>query len=128
MRVVLDSSALLASLLDEPGAEDVDAVIDDAIVSSVNIAEVVERLARENNPPAMVRAIIDALPCAIAVPETDVAIDAGLLRIATRPAGLSLGDRFCLALARKLSAPAFTADRSWSTVADAVGVEVRLIR
>jgi PIN domain nuclease of toxin-antitoxin system len=128
MRIVLDSSALLASLLDEPGVEEVDAVIDDAIVSSVNIAEVVERLAREDNPAAMVRAIVDALPCAIAVPETDVAVDAGLLRAATRPAGLSLGDRFCLALARKLAAPVLTADRTWSSVADAVGVEVRLIR
>ena len=128
MRIILDSSALLAVLLDEPGSEKVEAVIDAAIISSVNIAEVAERLARDRNPPAQVRDIIMALPCMIAVPETDVAMDAGILRSLTRPAGLSLGDRFCLALARKLAAPVLTADRSWESVAEAVGVEVCLIR
>jgi ribonuclease VapC len=42
--------------------------------------------------------------------------------------GLSLGDRVCLALARSLSAPPMTADRSWELWADELEVDVRLIR
>lgn len=42
--------------------------------------------------------------------------------------GLSLGDRVCLALARSLSSPAFTAARSWQRWADDLGVDVRMIR
>jgi PIN domain nuclease of toxin-antitoxin system len=56
------------------------------------------------------------------------ALAAGHLRPATRGAGLSLGDRSCLALARTLGLPALTADRSWLGVADAVGVRVEMIR
>lgn len=128
MRVVLDASALLATLLGERGADVVDAVIEDAIISSVNIAEVAERLARNADSKSMIERIIADLPCMIAVPETATAIDAGTLRSLTKPAGLSLGDRFCLALARSLAAPVLTADRSWLSVAEAVGVDVRLIR
>jgi PIN domain nuclease of toxin-antitoxin system len=52
----------------------------------------------------------------------------GFLRPATRRAGLSLGERACLALAATLGLPAITADRGWQRVADAVGVQVRPIR
>jgi PIN domain nuclease of toxin-antitoxin system len=48
------------------------------------------------------------------------------LRPLTRPLGLSLGDRACLALAQQLRRPALTAERSWARLD--VGVEVRLIR
>ena len=42
--------------------------------------------------------------------------------------GLSLGDRYCLALARREGVPALTAERRWPEIADAAGVTVRLIR
>jgi PIN domain nuclease of toxin-antitoxin system len=48
------------------------------------------------------------------------------MRAPTRQAGLSLGDRACLALARELRCPALTADRQWAAID--VGVEIRLIR
>ena len=54
--------------------------------------------------------------------------DIGLLVPATRGTGLSLGDRTCLCLALRLGAPALTANRRWFDVAEAAGVEVRLIR
>ena len=50
------------------------------------------------------------------------------LRLATRTAGLSLGDRACLALAAELGAPALTADRSWTGIAEAAGVAVQVVR
>ncbi len=60
-------------------------------------------------------------------PDEAMAIDARLLAD-TRAAGLALGDRFCLALARRLRSPVLTADRVWAAIAEAVDVEVRLIR
>lgn len=62
-----------------------------------------------------------------AVPTAAICAEAAArLRPATRHAGLSLADRACLALARRLGVPAVTADRAWGDLD--VGVEVRLIR
>ena len=49
---------------------------------------------------------------------------AGALRAATRAAGLSLGDRACLALAQSLGATALTTDRPWTRLDCGVTVEV----
>lgn len=61
-------------------------------------------------------------------PDAALAHDIGMLVPATRAAGLSLGDRACLALARRLGVTALTAERRWADVAGVAGVEVRLIR
>ncbi len=47
-------------------------------------------------------------------------------RQATKGSGLSLADRACLALARRIGAPALTADSAWTKLR--VGVTVTLIR
>jgi ribonuclease VapC len=60
--------------------------------------------------------------------DPDLAYGTGLLLPKTRAAGLSLGDRACLALAVRLGAKALTTDRSWSRIAGAISVEVKLIR
>ncbi len=52
-------------------------------------------------------------------------IAAGLESL-TRPFGLSLGDRACLALGIRLSLPILTADQAWAKLD--VGVKVELIR
>ena len=54
------------------------------------------------------------------------ALEAGWLRTVTRAAGLSLGDRACLALARREALPVVTADRAWQQLA--LDVPVELIR
>lgn len=128
MRVVLDSSVVLAFLLDEPGGEAIPPVIEDAVVSTVNLAEIVAVLTRGGNPEEEVRAIIAELAIAAIAPDEAMALDAGFLHDATRKAGLSLGDRFCLALARRLAAPVLTADRAWVEVAGPTQTEVRLVR
>lgn len=125
--IVLDASAVIAVLLEEPGARQVEDVLDDALISTVNLAEVVARFAGQR-PTDIVRATVDALALVTIAPDDATAFDAGLLRLVTASAGLSLGDRFCLALARRLSAPVLTADRAWLEVARRTGVEVRLIR
>jgi PIN domain nuclease of toxin-antitoxin system len=126
--VVLDASALLALLKDEPGAAKVADAIADARMSSVNYAEVVSHFVYAGMPVDQVDAMLKPLPMTIVDADQAVATIAGRLRAATAEAGLSLGDRFCLALARRDSLPALTADKQWRTVAGAAGVTVSVIR
>jgi PIN domain nuclease of toxin-antitoxin system len=128
MRTVLDASALLAGMLKEPGAARVGAALDAAVMSAVNVAEVAAALARNGASEREVRSALRAVAVTTLPADEELAIEAGLLRSLTDRAGLSLGDRFCLALARRLGAPALTTDRMWLEVADSVGVEVELIR
>lgn len=128
MRAVLDASAVLAALLDEPGATRVGEALDAGVVSAVNLAEIAAALVRNGASDREARAVLKALALTVVPADEAMAIDAGLMRPITDRAGLSLGDRFCLALARRLGAPALTADRKWGEVAEALGVEVELIR
>jgi ribonuclease VapC len=117
---VLDASALLAYLHDEPGAEIVaDAIAGGAAISTVNLAEVLGRATDSDNDPARLAGQMadrGLLGGAISVePFTDSdAIETARLRPETRAQGLSLGDRACIALARRLCLPALTADTAWS--------------
>ncbi len=128
MRVILDASALLAGLNAEPGADRVAAALDNAVVSAVNFAEVAGGVARGGNSPERVRAVLATLACAVIPADEEMAVDVGLMRARTDRAGLSLGDRFCLALGRRLRAPVMTADQQWALIADEVGVKVETIR
>jgi len=123
---VLDASAILAYLGGEPGANIVEAAIPGGLLSAANAAEVVAKLIdRGAATDAAVGAVL-MLPCAMEPIEVDVGLEAGRLRQATRHKGLSLGDRLCLALAKRRGLPALTADRAW--VGAVLGVEVSLIR
>lgn len=125
--IIADSSAILALLWDEPGADVVASVIERAALSAVNWSEIATLLVGRGMPDEQLRAVLAALPVAAIVPfERDQAETAGRLRRDTRHAGLSLGDRACLALAKTHGLPVLTADRVWSTLA--LGIEVRLIR
>lgn len=126
--VVLDASALLALLRDEPGADKVADAIADARMSSVNFAEVVSHFIHAGMPAGEVDAMLKPLPMVVIDADQGLATIAGRLRAVTAEAGLSLGDRFCLALARRDGLPALTADKQWRTVADAAGVAVSVIR
>jgi PIN domain nuclease of toxin-antitoxin system len=127
MTCVLDASALLALLRDEAGGDIVAAALPQSIMCSVNVAEVVERLRRDFEEAAVLASVNLVAPPTIAA-DRDLAVAAGLLRTKTASAGLSLGDRFCLALAARMGMPVLTADRAWQAVARAVGVDVQLIR
>lgn len=126
--VVLDASALIAFLRLEPGGDAVGPRLPQAVISAVNIAEVGDHYVRKGGDRDTIAAMIGDLKLTIVPADTEAALAVSELYVATRAAGLSLGDRFCLALGRRLDRPVLTADRAWGRIADAVGVRVELIR
>lgn len=126
--VVLDASVILALLKGEPGADKVAAVLDEATVSVVNYAEVVSHYAKAGASRERIDEMLGALPITALPVDAELGVQAGMLRPITLNAGLSLGDRFCLALAIRDGLPAWTADREWKTIEKAVGAEVVVIR
>jgi ribonuclease VapC len=126
--VVLDASALLAVFNGEPGADKVIAVLDEAVINSVNLAEVAAGLIANGKSQSQARAALRAIGCRVVEADEETGLDAGFLRKLTDPAGLSLGDRFCLAQGRRLGVPVLTADRQWLKIAEACEVTVDLIR
>lgn len=123
---VLDASALLALLNDEPGAKTVQACLPQAVVSAVNLAEVSARLTAIGMPAAEIRHVLNLLGLEIIPFDEETALQSGFLYNATSAHSLSLGDRACLTLARRTGRIALTADRSWTLLN--LDVEVRLIR
>jgi ribonuclease VapC len=126
-KVVLDASAVLAVINKEPGWEKLPAeVLANAVVSTVNLAEVQGKLVSKNWSPndawKDATGIIDEAP-----PFTpEHARLAGTLVGETRSLGLSLGDRACLALGLAMKVPVYTADRSWKSLK--LGLRIHIIR
>jgi ribonuclease VapC len=126
-RIVLDASALLAILNGEAGADKLTPrLLSDATASTVNLAEVQSKLvARGLDPDDAWEAAIS--PVREPEPFTkEQARIAGSLVAQTRPLGLSLGDRACLALGIALGAAVYTAEQSWKGLR--LGIRVHLIR
>jgi PIN domain nuclease of toxin-antitoxin system len=129
---VLDASALLAYLQDEPGSDVVDAVLaEGAVINAVNYAEVLSRLSDRGDEPTTTHRRLERQGLTGGLLEVipllgEDAVTIARLRPVTRAQGLSLGDRACLATALRLERPVLTADRGWATID--VGVTVRLIR
>ncbi|MGE3268669.1 MAG: type II toxin-antitoxin system VapC family toxin [Chloroflexota bacterium] len=127
MSSVLDASAVLALMFGEPGTERVqDAIDDGAVISAVNVTEVMSRQIDRGVPPPEARLNVQDLGLHVVPFDEDLAYRAALLRAATRSAGLSLGDRACLALAERMAVPAITADRAWSGLN--LGMQIDTIR
>ena len=126
-KVVLDASALLAILNQEPGGETLTPeLLSVAAISTVNLAEVHGKLVgRGLHPDDAWEAALS--PIREAVPLTaEHAKLVGDLVAQTRSLGLSLGDRACLALGLLLKAPVYTADKSWKKAK--VGARIHVIR
>jgi ribonuclease VapC len=124
--VVLDSSAVLAVINAEPGAERVIEVLDGALLSAVNHAEVVTKLVERGVSRELARSTVLKIGVQVVKYGIDLADRTGELRRETRHLGLSLADRACLALAEWERLPVLTADRKWAKVD--LGIEIRLIR
>ena len=131
---VLDASALLAYLRDEPGAGRVqDALLSGSEISAVNWAETLTKLADIGQDPESTAArlrdegLLGQLLAIVPFDEAG-ALETGRLRRATRHLKLSLGDRACLALGRARGLPVLTTDRRWRSLAVKVKVKVIVLR
>jgi PIN domain nuclease of toxin-antitoxin system len=124
--IVLDSSAVLAVALQEPGAAAVHAELSDAVLSTANLAEILTVAERNGfDSDEIFRLIAD-----LGVPLVPVGVQhariAAKLWSAGRRLNLSLGDRICLALALEQNATVLTSDREMARLQ--AGISVRLFR
>jgi PIN domain nuclease of toxin-antitoxin system len=127
MAAVLDSSAVLAVLFNEKGAEIVSGhIAEGAIMSSVNLAEVASKLNEIGYSDEQLEISLFSFASTSVEFDARQAMASGKLRKASMPKGLSLGDRCCLALAELNNSVAVTADRAWLSVRE--GIEIELIR
>ena len=127
-RAVLDASAVLAVILEEPGAEVVvEALRSGAVMSAVNVEEVASRLHQDGWTESEVAFVFDNLGIEVLPFDRKAALLSGRYRALTRRLGLGLGDRACLATGRVEQCPVLTADRSWLELGIA-GLDIRSIR
>ncbi|MGH3767238.1 MAG: type II toxin-antitoxin system VapC family toxin [Pseudonocardiaceae bacterium] len=114
MKVVLDTSALLAWLRGEPGAEVVHPLLPTAIMSAANWSEACQKLHQRGVDAEKITDRLRTLGVQVEpLTEADAAAAANLWS-QTRAAGLSLGDRCCLALGARLNLTTVTADTTWA--------------
>lgn len=129
---MLDASAFLAYLRDETGAEIVEnALIDGCYISIINWVEVLSKVVDLGESPDEIikrlrdEGLLENSLEIIACNEED-ATTIAKLRPLTKSAGLSLGDRACLALGKRLNLPVLTADKVWTSLS--LGITINLIR
>ncbi len=126
MSFVLDASALLAYLKDEPGGDIVETILAESVISSVNWAEVIQKAIAAG---VVVEGMLDDLQALGLVVEPFTPQDgevAGRLWEQTRSFGLSLGDRACLSLGLRLGVAVLTSDRTWLNLN--LGLDIRAVR
>jgi PIN domain nuclease of toxin-antitoxin system len=116
---VLDASALLAWLLDEPGGEAVRDALSSGVIAAPNWAEVLQQARYRNLDPGLIAAQLLGFGLEVELVDREDAELAALLWDSSAP--LSLADRFCIAVGRRLDSPIWTCDRAW------VGVDERVV-
>lgn len=124
--VVLDASAILAAIFEEPGGDQVRTIARQATVSAVNHAEVVSYLVRSGRRPEALRDLRSQIGYRIVPFDETQALECGRLQRFTHHLRLSLSDRACLALAILGGHDVLTADRVWTKLQ--IGVAIRAIR
>jgi PIN domain nuclease of toxin-antitoxin system len=113
-KVVLDASALLALIKNEPGAEIIEGLLGNIIMSSVNVVEVASILLDSDMTNIEAKEAIITFVDSIVPLDLEHSIACATLKKSTKHLGLSLGDRACISLGIKLQLPIYTADKVWS--------------
>ena len=126
MSVVLDASALLAFLHDEPGGEKVSLALEGARVSAVNWSEVLQKSLQRGVDVAGMGQEFTEVGVSFEPFTPQQAETAAWLWSHTRNHGLSFADRACLALAMNKGLPVITADRAWVQLN--LDIEIRVLR
>ena len=132
--VVLDASAVIALLLEEPGAETVGVLLGsaEARMATMNAAEVIDVLTRvrRGRPDTVIARIEELLSTVVepVVPSLELAIRAGELRARNfrRDQRISLADCFALATAEP-GDRIVTGDSTLASVARDEGIETILL-
>lgn len=125
--VVLDASALLALIQNETGADIVKPLLKRAVMSTINVSEVLTALQRVNVlPKEAIVSISDIIPTIVPF-DVEQAQYVAELQPHVQHKGLSLGDRACIALGQKLQVPIYTADRIWGEL-ELDNIAIKLIR
>ncbi len=128
-KIVFDASAIIALLELEEGWTIASENLNNAIVSTINLSEVMTVMNRKTNGQDVAgeafKLLQNTFPHIVDFNEEQAVIAASLDSV-TKQYGLSLGDRACLALAKHKNLPVLTADKAWKQIES--GVEVRLIR
>jgi PIN domain nuclease of toxin-antitoxin system len=131
---VLDASAVLAFLLDEPGADRVQAVANRAgreatpcPMTTVNWGEVLYRIEQLEGAAAVASLIekLDGMPILLVDAGRDLTVRAAMLK-ASR--GLGYADAYCAALALTLEAPILTCDADFDSLEHDGLLEVLRVR
>jgi len=123
-KIVLDASALLAYLHREPGCREVQAVLPQAVIGAVNLCEVMTKLVEAGLTELEALTTLRGLRIAVIPFDRGMALHTGALRKLTKPLGMSLGDRACVALGMHLSLPVMTTDRNWQALSQEVQIQV----
>jgi PIN domain nuclease of toxin-antitoxin system len=117
---------ILAIVRGEAGEEKALRLSRDAVISAVNVAEVVTKCIEKAYPVEVALQVIQSAGIKTIDFDYDLAVTAGRLQSLAPKGVLSLGDRACIATAIKIGGTAVTADRVWSTLD--LGCKVELIR
>ncbi len=123
-KYVLDASALLALLNNEPGAQRVNDILPESVIGAVNVCETAGKLVSAGMNLDDARTSIELVNLDVVPFDTELAYKAASLVAETRKLGLSLGDRACLALGLMLQETVVTAEHLWSKLKIDVSVEV----
>lgn len=128
-KYVMDASALLAYANNEKSTYDLRTLFDDSIVTTYNLTEAVSKAVLSTDVDEQIAwGFISAFVKEHYVLDDEISFEAVKLARITKPVGLSLGDRYCIALGKILNLPIYTADKSWKTLEKRLGVIIELIR
>ncbi|MEQ1538758.1 MAG: type II toxin-antitoxin system VapC family toxin [Sphingorhabdus sp.] len=126
MSHLVDASAVLTFILQEPGSENAERWLFGASISTVNQSEVLRKLVDSGLQMADALQQLDRCELDILNFDRNQAVEAARLRPLTRHLGLSFADRACLALCILNDLPVYTADKDWSKLD--LGIDIRQIR
>lgn len=120
-QVVLDTTAILTLLAMDEGHEVIAENLENAVVSSVTLSEVITILVRRGlKHEDVAQSLKDTFPQVEAFNAEQAVIAASFVE-----GGLSFGDRACLALAKYYGSPILTANNIWKQLD--LGIELKSI-